>query len=579
MVRSGKNGDLHLKQIAYYKRTGEYHATTLPSERSGIRRAAKKFVFKEKQLFYVGKDRKQNRLVIVSEEEKNKVLRECHENDAGAHHGISRTLTLVESNYYWTSVTNDVKQWVYACQHCQVAKNTVILAPKQHLLKVENSWSIVTVDPMGPFHASNRSHVYAIILTDLFTKWVMILPLCDVSASEISKAITNVFFLYGPPQKIIMDQRDEFIQQINVELYGLFGTKEIVISHAAGTVNPTESTPRTIKAFLSKHCADHPENWDEHLSAVSFAFNATHLTSDTLHEMDADNTSMFARILDAFKEAEKIMEAKTTSMGQVENHLNGLHKNKIIVKKKPKQLNPFHLKVGHEVLRQRKNRWKDGRFQSEWIGPCVIDYITESGCAVLRDNTGTRLKRPIKMSHLKPYVRESSEQDSLYLLQGSIVADHDYIGLPEIPVGTHQANILVEDATVGVVDNELLTSSKEHELLEYRNPKTSSLIEDHGTLEKQTFSLLDSSNQVLEYLKRGSLDTDSGRISYEDERDPSTSHEITKIASKLPGAGVEEQSRFSHRAVRRINTSSQTSAFRTVSLLECSGLVPGTRPV
>ncbi|PNI43325.1 GIN1 isoform 5 [Pan troglodytes] len=46
MVRSGKNGDLHLKQIAYYKRTGEYHPTTLPSERSGIRRAAKKFVFK-----------------------------------------------------------------------------------------------------------------------------------------------------------------------------------------------------------------------------------------------------------------------------------------------------------------------------------------------------------------------------------------------------------------------------------------------------------------------------------------------------------------------------------------------------
>lgn len=90
--------------------------------------------------------------------------------------------------------------------------------------------------------------------------------------------------------------------------------------------------------------------------------------------------------------------------------------------------------------------------------------------------------------------------DSLYLLQGSIVADHDYIGLPEIPVGTHQANILIEDAAIGVVDNELLTSSKEHELLEFRNAKASSLIEDHGTLEKQTFSLLDSSNQVLEYL-------------------------------------------------------------------------------
>ncbi|XP_004477262.1 gypsy retrotransposon integrase-like protein 1 [Dasypus novemcinctus] len=521
MVRSGKNGDLHLKQIAYYKRTGEYHPTTLPNERSGIRRAAKKFVFKEKKLFYVGKDRKQNRLVIVSEEDKKKVLRECHENDTGAHHGISRTLTLVESSYYWTSVTNDVKQWVYACQHCQVAKNTVILAPKQHLLKVENPWSIVTVDLMGPFHTSNKSHVYAIIMTDLFTKWVVILPLSDVSASEITKAISNIFFLYGPPQKIIMDQRDEFIHQINVELYGLFGTKHIVISHASQTVDPTESTPSTIKTFLSKHCADHPNNWDDHLSAVSFAFNVTHLepakntpyfqmfnrnhyvpeTSDSLHGVDADNTSMFAKILDAIKEADKIMENKTTTVSQVENDsFDELNKAQIIVKKKPKQLNPFNLKVGHEVLRQRKNWWKDGRFQSEWVGPCVIDYITESGCAILRDYTGTRLKRPIKMSHLKPYIRESSEQDSLYLLQGSVVADHDYLGLPEIPVGAYQANILVEDATIGVVNNELLTSSKDHELLEYRNTKISPLIEDRVALEKQAFSLLDSSNHVLEYL-------------------------------------------------------------------------------
>ncbi|XP_055285784.1 gypsy retrotransposon integrase-like protein 1 isoform X2 [Moschus berezovskii] len=399
MVRSGKNGDLHLKQIAYYKRTGEYHPTTLPSERSGIRRAAKKFVFKEKKLFYVGKDRKQDRLVVVSEEEKKKVLRQCHENDTGAHHGISRTLTLVESSYYWTSVTNDVKQWVYACPHCQVAKNTVILAPKQHLLKVENPWSIVTVDLMGPFHTSNRSHVYAIIMTDLFTKWVVILPLCDVSASEISKAIINIFFLYGPPQKIIMDQRDEFIHQINVELCELFGTKQIVISHASQTINPTESTPSTIKTFLSKHCADYPYNWDDHLSAVSFAFNVT-------HSEPTKNTPYF----------------------QMFNR------------------NPYM--------------------------PESSDIREVDG-----DNT-----------------------NSLHLLHGSVVADHDYVGMPELPVGAYQASILVEDAAIGVVSSELLTSSKDRELLEYRNAKISPLMEDHNALEKQTFSLLDSSNQVLEYL-------------------------------------------------------------------------------
>lgn len=81
-----------------------------------------------------------------------------------------------------------------------------------------------------------------------------------------------------------------------------------------------------------------------------------------------------------------------------------------------------------------------------------------------------------------------------------MVADHDYIGLPEIPVGAYQANILVEDATIGVADNELLASGKDHGLLDYRNSKISALVEDQSSLEKQTFSLLDSSNQVLEYL-------------------------------------------------------------------------------
>jgi len=85
-------------------------------------------------------------------------------------------------------------------------------------------------------------------------------------------------------------------------------------------------------------------------------------------------------------------------------------RNKVPVKRKPKQLNTLRLKVGHEVLRQRKNWWKDGRFQSEWVGPCIIDYITDNGCAILRDATGSRLKRPIKMSHLKPYIRGSSEK-------------------------------------------------------------------------------------------------------------------------------------------------------------------------
>uniref|UniRef100_A0A8D2NUZ7 Gypsy retrotransposon integrase-like protein 1 n=1 Tax=Zosterops lateralis melanops TaxID=1220523 RepID=A0A8D2NUZ7_ZOSLA len=463
MVRSGKSGGLHLKQIAYYKRTGEYHPTTLSSERSGIRRAAKKFVFKENKLFYVGKDRKQMRLVIVSDEEKKKVLEKCHKNAAGTHHGISRTLTLVESNYYWTSVTNDVKQWVYACQHCQAAKSTATRVPQTHPIKAEDPWTAVTIDLMGPFSVTSRSHKYIIIMTDLFTRWTVILPLQDTSAAEIAKAIINVFFLYGPPQKMPIDQGKELVYQINEELFALFGMKQIVLSYPQ-TDDVNERMSKTIKTFLNKYCIDHPNDWDEHLSAIAYAFNLTNSEPDQntpYFQMFNRNPrvvepmnicvegeySNFAKIFEATKKLSQALEEEKTSDCKTDKRTSDEQKisTKITVKRKPKQLNTLQLKVGHEVLRQRKNWWKDGRFQSEWIGPCIIDYITENGCAILRDSTGSRLKRPIKMSHLKPYIRGSSEKDNHYILRSAVVYDHDYIGLSERSNNSSQPDSVAEE--------------------------------------------------------------------------------------------------------------------------------------
>uniref|UniRef100_A0A8C0V934 Gypsy retrotransposon integrase-like protein 1 n=1 Tax=Cyanistes caeruleus TaxID=156563 RepID=A0A8C0V934_CYACU len=462
MVRSGKSGGLHLKQIAYYKRTGEYHPTTLSSERSGIRKAAKKFVIKENKLFYVGKDRKQMRLVIVSDEEKKKVLKKCHKNAAGTHHGISRTLTLVESNYYWTSVTNDVKQWVYACQQCQAAKNIATRVPKIHHIKAEDPWAAVTIGLTGPFNVTNRSHKYIIIMTDLFTRWTVILPLHDTSAAEIAKAIINVFFLYGPPQKMPIDQGKELVYQINEELFALFGVEQIVLSYPQ-TDDVNERMSKTIKSFLNKYCNDHPNDWDEHLSAIAYAFNLTNLEPDkntpyfqmfnrNPHVVEPMSIfveggySSFAKIFEATKKLSQALEEEKTSDFQVNVvYFNFTSKKtKITVKRKTKQLNTLQLKVGHEVLRQRKNWWKDGRFQSEWIGPCIIDYITENGCAILRDSTGSRLKRPIKMSHLKPYIRGSSEKGNHYILQGAVVSDHDYIGLSERSDNSNQPDSVAE---------------------------------------------------------------------------------------------------------------------------------------
>uniref|UniRef100_A0A8D0GEN3 Gypsy retrotransposon integrase-like protein 1 n=1 Tax=Sphenodon punctatus TaxID=8508 RepID=A0A8D0GEN3_SPHPU len=396
-------------------------------------------------LFYVGKDRKQMRLVIVSDEEKKKVLRKCHENAAGAHHGISRTLTLVESNYYWTSITNDVKQWVW-------------------FISIE----YFCLDP------------YCLLNCGCYSEWK-------------HKSMLLLSF------------------KINQELFKLFGIKEMILSYPQRDY-ANETVCKTIKAFLHKYCLEHTSDWDDHLSAIAYAYNLINLepdqntpyfqmfnrnpyipeSSDVLKE--GESKCLFSRILDAIKQAERRMEEKKVSGCQnVKNILDEQQSgNKVIVKKKPKQLNPFLLKVGHEVLRQKKNWWKGGRFQSEWVGPCIIDYITDNGCAILRDTTGLRLKRPIKMSHLKPYVRGSNDQDSHYLLQGAIVVDHDYVGLCENSPVLSQQDVLAEG---GAHPHSDLVPCKEHASSECKCCAVSEFTDDH--------SAKPASREMLELLLEG----------------------------------------------------------------------------
>lgn len=67
----------------------------------------------EGQLFYTGPNRQYMRLVVLSDAQKEAVLQECHSVQCtGKHNGIRSTRNAVVSTYYWSTITEDVKDWV-----------------------------------------------------------------------------------------------------------------------------------------------------------------------------------------------------------------------------------------------------------------------------------------------------------------------------------------------------------------------------------------------------------------------------------------------------------------------------------
>lgn len=51
-------------------------------------------------------------LVLFNQEDRERVLTECHNDTGGAHQGICRTQEKVKSLYYWMAITADVESWV-----------------------------------------------------------------------------------------------------------------------------------------------------------------------------------------------------------------------------------------------------------------------------------------------------------------------------------------------------------------------------------------------------------------------------------------------------------------------------------
>ena len=62
------------------------------------------------------------RLKVVTESEKHKVLEGCHSAElGGGHFGRDKTLVKISERFYWLGMGNDVKEYCKTCEKCQKA--------------------------------------------------------------------------------------------------------------------------------------------------------------------------------------------------------------------------------------------------------------------------------------------------------------------------------------------------------------------------------------------------------------------------------------------------------------------------
>uniref|UniRef100_A0A3Q3B2I2 Gypsy retrotransposon integrase-like protein 1 n=1 Tax=Kryptolebias marmoratus TaxID=37003 RepID=A0A3Q3B2I2_KRYMA len=208
----------------------------------------------------------------------SEVLRFCHTSRLFCHPGMSKTLRVVQSRFWWKGLTKDVKEFVAACRVCSQAKPSH--RPPAGLLRPlpipHRPWSHISMDFITGL-PSSEGNTTILTIVDRFSKMTHLVPLPKLPTSkELSQILAEeVFRLHGLPSDIVSDRGPQFVSCFWREFCGQLG---IQVSLSSGfhpqTDRQTERCNQEVESKLRMLCEQYPTKWSSALPWVEHALNS-----------------------------------------------------------------------------------------------------------------------------------------------------------------------------------------------------------------------------------------------------------------------------------------------------------------
>lgn len=156
-------------------------------------------------------------LTFVPNDIRSRLLTHVHDTPSSGHPGITATLEIVKSRFWWPSLTKDVINYVQNCNVCQTTKasHQTPAGLLQPLPVPQRPWSHIAVDFITDLPVSQNNTVILTVV-DRFSKACRLIPLPKLpSAFETAEALCNqVFRIYGLPNDIVSDRGSQFTSRV-----------------------------------------------------------------------------------------------------------------------------------------------------------------------------------------------------------------------------------------------------------------------------------------------------------------------------------------------------------------------------
>ena len=222
-------------------------------------------------------------LVIVPKTLRQFVLSQLHDGVTGAHLGIGKTLGKVRERFFWYALKRDIEEWCVRCEICCSRKmsHKQAKAPMKQY-NVGLPMERVAIDFMGPLTKTkpqngNAPKRYLMVIGDYFTKWTEAIPLENIEAKTVARALIDQFITrFGVPLFIHTDQGASFESKLFQEICQIMGIKKTRTTKARPQSDGMiERANRTILNMLAAFVSEHQRDWDEYIPLVMMAYRSS----------------------------------------------------------------------------------------------------------------------------------------------------------------------------------------------------------------------------------------------------------------------------------------------------------------
>ena len=219
---------------------------------------------------------------VVPQIHRNAAFDGCHRE--AAHQGQSRSLSLMQEQFWWPSMARDLRNRIRKCGHCkkfEAAPPIVPLKPLAcsgpgELLHV----GFTSIEETFPLHQEPVIR-NVMVMQDHFSKYVVTYVVKDQMARTATEMLRNGYFgLFSAPAYLVtlyLDQGKAFTGHLISNLCELYGVQKLRTSpYHAQTNGQVERMNQTIIRMIGKLEEDKKARWSEHLPEMLSAYNGTH---------------------------------------------------------------------------------------------------------------------------------------------------------------------------------------------------------------------------------------------------------------------------------------------------------------